>query len=195
MDIVLVGFIGVSIFGGFRAGLIRSILGLLFMVIAFVAGAYLRYPVGALFTTFFKDVPSDYSNLVGYTIVFPIVLAGLHLVSGVAFRKVAVKGFTKEIDSGLGALFGGMEAILIISAAIVIADTYLGTSQIRHTLGPGMLKTITDALNGSTTVHLLRDTTVPIILALLGPLLPKDISTLIPNGLPSLPGGFPLPTP
>ncbi len=103
MDVVLVGFIGVSIFGGFRAGLIRSILGLLFMAISFVVGAYLRYPVGALFTTFFKDVPSDYSNLVGYTIVFPVVLAGLHLVSGAPVPKVAVKGITKEIDSGLGA--------------------------------------------------------------------------------------------
>jgi uncharacterized membrane protein required for colicin V production len=195
MDVVLVGFIGASIFGGFRAGLIRSILGLLFMAISFVVGAYLRYPVGALFTTFFKDVPADYSNLVGYTIVFPVVLAGLHIVSGLLFRKVAVKGITKEIDSGLGAVFGGVEAILIISAAIVIVDTYLGTSQIRHTLGPGMLKTITDALNGSTTVHILRDTTVPVVLGLLGPLLPKDVSSLIPNGLPSLPGGLPLPTP
>jgi uncharacterized membrane protein required for colicin V production len=195
MDIVLVGFIAASIFGGFRAGLIRSILGLLFMAISFVAGAYLRYPVGALFTTFFKDVPSDYSNLVGYTIVFPVVLAGLHLVSGVLFKKVAVKGITKGIDSGLGALFGGVEAILIISAAIVIVDTYLGTSQIRHTLGPGMLKTVTDALDGSTTVQILRDTSVPVVLGLLGPLLPKDISSLIPNGLPSLPGGLPFPTP
>lgn len=195
MDIVLVGFIGASIFGGFRAGLIRSILGLLFMVIAFVAGAYLRYPVGALFTTFFKNVPSDYSNLVGYTIVFPVVLAGLHIVSGVLFKKVAVRGIEQGVDKALGALFGGVEAILIISAAIVIVDTYLGTSQIRNTLGPGMLKTVTDALNGSTTVHILRDTTVPIVLDLLGPLLPKDISSLIPNGLPSLPGGLPLPLP
>jgi len=195
MDIVLVGFIAASIFGGFRAGLIRSILGLLFMAVSFVAGAYLRYPVGALFTAFFKDVPSDYSNLVGYTIVFPVVLAGLHLVSGVLFKKVAVKGITKEIDSALGALFGGVEAILIISAAIVIVDTYLGTTQIRHTLGPGMLKTVTDALNGSTTVQILRNTTVPVVLGLLGPLLPKDISSLVPNGLPSLPGGLPFPTP
>jgi hypothetical protein len=54
---------------------------------------------------------------------------------------------------------------------------------------------VTDALDGSTTVHILRDTTVPIVLGLLGPLLPKDISSLIPNGLPSLPGGVPLPTP
>jgi uncharacterized membrane protein required for colicin V production len=195
MDVVLVGFIAASIFGGFRAGLIRSVLGLLFMAISFVVGAYLRYPIGALFTTFFKDVPSDYSNLVGYTIVFPVVLAGLHIVSGLLFKKVAVRGIEADVDKALGALFGGVEAILIISAAIVIVDTYLGTTQIRNTLGPGMLKTVTDALDGSTTVHILRDTTVPIVLGLLGPLLPKDISSLIPNGLPSLPGGVPLPTP
>lgn len=196
MDIVLVGFIGVTIFAGWRAGFIRSVLGLAFMVIAFVAGAYLRYPVGALFTTFFHDVPPDYSNLVGYTIVFPVVLAGLHIVSGLLIRKVAMRGVSREVDSLLGAIFGGVEAILILSAAIVIVDTYLGTStSLRHALGPGMLKTITDALNGSTTVHLLRDTTVPLVLNVLGPLLPRDISTLIPSGLPSLPGGLPLPTP
>ncbi len=196
MDIVLVGFIAASIFGGWRAGFIRSVLGLLFMAIAFLVGAYLRYPIGALFTTFFKDVPSDYSNLVGYAIVFPVVLAGLHIVSGLFLNKVAVKGITKEADSLLGAIFGGVEAILIVSALVVIADTYLGTSSaLRHTLGPGMLKTITDALNGSTTVHLLRDTTVPIVVNILGPLLPKDISTVLPAGLPALPGGFPLPTP
>jgi uncharacterized membrane protein required for colicin V production len=197
MDLVLLGFIGATIFGGWRAGLIRSLLGLVFMAIAFLAGAYLRYPIGALFSTFSKNVPPDYSNLVGYAIVFPAVLAGLHVVSGLFLKRVSVNGITKVTDSALGAIFGGVEAILIVSAAIVIVDTYLGTnSTLRHTLGPGMLKTITDALNGSTTVHLLRDTTVPVVLSILGPLLPKDISTLLPAGLPTgIPGGFPLPTP
>jgi len=196
MDVVLVGFIAASIFGGFRAGLIRSLLGLAFMVISFVAGAYLRYPVGALFSTFGTSVPADYSNLIGYAIVFPVVLAGLHIASSLFLRKVAVQGVTKELDAVLGAIFGGVESILIISAAIVIVDTYLGTSSsLRHTLGPGTLKTITDALNGSTTVHILRDTTVPVVLALLGPLLPKDISSLVPSSLPGLPSGLPFPTP
>jgi uncharacterized membrane protein required for colicin V production len=197
MDVVLVGFIGAGIFGGFRAGFIRSVFGLLFMAISLVVGAYLRYPVGAAFSAFSQDVPPGYADLVGYVIVFPIVLAGLHIVSGPFLKKVAVKGVSKALDSALGAVFGGVEAILIVSAAIVIVDTYLGTSTaLRHTLGPGLLKTITDALNGSTTVHILRDTTVPVVLNILGPFLPKDISSLLPTGLPSgLPGGFPLPTP
>jgi hypothetical protein len=44
-------------------------------------------------------------------------------------------------------------------------------------------------------VHLLRDTTVPVVLNILGPLLPRDISTLLRAGPPALPGGLPPPTP
>jgi uncharacterized membrane protein required for colicin V production len=197
VDIVLVGFIGASILGGWRAGFIRSVLGLAFMAIAFLVGAYLRYPVGALLSNLSKNVPADYSNLIGYAIVFPVVLAGLHLVSGLLVRQVAVRGIARQLDSLLGAVFGGVESILIVSAAIVIVDTYLGTgSALRHTLGPGFLKAITDALDRSTTVHILRDTSVPVGLSILGPLLPKDVSTLLPSGLRTgIPRGFPVPTP
>jgi len=197
MDVVLVGFIGATIYGGFRNGFLRSVLGLLFMVLALVIGAYIRYPVGALATLVFKDVPSDYANLVGYAIAFPAILAGLHIASSFLVGKVAVQGLSMEADRVLGAIFGGAEAILIVSAGIVILDTYLGTdSALRHTLGPGLLQTIAQAVEGSTTVHLLRDTTVPVVLTILGPLLPKDISSLLPALNPgSLPGGLPFPIP
>jgi uncharacterized membrane protein required for colicin V production len=197
MDLLLVGFIAATTYGGFRSGFLRSLLGLAFLAISFVAAAYFRYPVGVIATTFFKDVPPDYANLVGYAIAFPVVLGGLHIASRLVLGKVQVQGMSKALDSALGAVFGGVEAVLIVSAGIVIAETYLGTgSSLRHVLGPGLLKTVTDALAGSTTVHILQDTTVPIVLAILGPLLPQDISTIVPGGLPVLPGGFPgLPTP
>jgi MFS superfamily sulfate permease-like transporter len=51
---------------------------------------------------------------------------------------------------------------------------------------------VTQALNGSKTVRLLRGTTVPGVLALVGPLLPKDVTTLLPAGLP---GPLPFRTP
>lgn len=197
MDVLLVGFIGARIYGGFRSGFLRAVLGLAFMALSLVIGAYIRYPVGALAGAFFKDIPDDYANLVGYTIAFPAILAGLHLVSRTMLGKVAVRGISMEADKALGAIFGGAEAILIISAAIVILDTYLGTdSVLRHTLGPGLLQQIASAVDGSTTVSILRSTTVPFVLTILGPLLPKDISSLLPALNPgSLPGGIPLPIP
>jgi uncharacterized membrane protein required for colicin V production len=195
MDVVLVGFIGGFIFGGWRTGFVRRLIGIGFLVLSFVAGAYFRYPVGAIASGFFKDIPSDYANLVGYAIVFPAVLVALHVAGNALLGRVAVRGVTREVDAGLGAVLGGVEAVLILSAAVVILDAYFGTdSKIAAAVAPGVLKELTTTLNASTTVQLLRGSTVPVTLALLGPLLPKDVTTLLPGGLPGrLP--FPVPVP
>ena len=193
MDVLLVGFIGGFVFGGWRTGFVRRLIGIVFLVAAFIASAYIRYPVGAVASAFFKDIPADYANLVGYTIAFPAILAALHLGSHFLLGEVRVNGVTKEVDQGLGAVFGGVEAILILSAAVVILDAYFGTdSSIAKTIGAGNLKDLTASLNATTTVHLLRSSTVPAVLAAVGPFLPTDVSTLMPTGLPET---LPLPVP
>jgi uncharacterized membrane protein required for colicin V production len=187
VDVVLVGFIAGFIYGGFRTGFLLRLLGIAFMAISFVASAYVRYPIGAIASNFLPQVPSDYANLVGMAIAFPVILFVLHTVSRVVLGKVKVHGLVAEgTDKILGAILGGVEAVLILSAAIVILDTYFGTSA---SLGPefhaGFLKQLTEAFNSSETVQLLRGTTVPIVLAVLGPLLPSDISSIVPSGLPT----------
>lgn len=195
MDVVLVGFIGGYIYGGWRTGFLERLIGIGFMAVSFVASAYFRYPVGAFAGAFLKDVPPDYVNLVGYTIAFPVVLVALHIGRRILMGRVKVQGITKEVDSALGAILGGVEAILILSAAIVILDVYFGTSStLSAQFQPGVLKDFTAALNGSETVHLLRDTTVPVVLAILGPFLPKDVTTILPTGLPPGLNNLPLPS-
>ena len=192
MDVVLVGFIAGFIFGGFRSGFLKRLIGIGFAILAFALGAYFRYPVGAIASTFFKDIPADYANLVGYAIAFPAILAIFHLVSRTALNRIRVDGITKELDAILGAILGGAEAILILSAAVVVLDAYFGTSAAPSALThPGMLKDLTASFNASETVHLLRDWTVPVVLGILGPLLPSDLRTLLPNGLPGA-GGLPI---
>lgn len=199
MDIILLGFIASFTFGGFRTGFIRRLAGLLFFALSFVLGAYLRAPIGAFIAAAFKDVPQGYGEMVAYIIIFPIVIAALHVVAGPLLKRVAVEGLTHELDRLLGAVLGFVEAILIISAVIVILDTYLGT---KATLPPGsglrLILSWRDALDASTTAHLLRDTTVPFVLTILGPLLPSDVRSVIPVpvNVPGLPPGLPgIPTP
>jgi uncharacterized membrane protein required for colicin V production len=192
MDAVLVAFIAGWIFGGWRTGLLKRLIGIGFMVISFVVSAYLRYPIGAIAVAFFKGIPTSYANLVGYTIAFPVILAGLHLASGFLLRKVSMTGITKELDQALGAVVGGIEGILIISAAIVILDAYFGTgTTLRQYSGLAALRSFTESFNASTTVHILRGSVVPVVLAILGPLLPKDIKSFVPSALPST---LPIPT-
>ncbi len=193
MDVILVGFIAGFIFGGWRTGFLRRFIGILFMVVSFVVSAYIRYPVGALASTFFKNIPADYANLVGYAIAVPIVLAGLHIAGHFVLGRVQVRGVAREVDRGLGAILGGIEAVLIVSAAVVILDAYFGTSSsLAKTVPPGYLKELAQSLNGSETVRLLHGSTVPVVLAVLGPLLPKDVGALLPGGLP---GRLPFPAP
>jgi uncharacterized membrane protein required for colicin V production len=193
MDVVLVGFIAAFAAGGWRTGLLRRVAGLGFMALAFVLGAYIRQPVGGIITSIFKDIPADYAELVGYTVAFPLILGAAHVIAHPFLKDRAVSGLTHELDQVAGALFGALEAILIASAAVVILDTYFGTAPtiIGQTPGLAAFTQFRDAFNASTTVHLLRDTTVPLVLTILGPLLPKDISTLLPSGLPR---GLPIPT-
>ncbi len=189
MDIVLVGFIAGLTFGGWRTGFLHRLAGLAFMAIAFVLGAYLRGPFGDLITGFFPNIPSDYGSLLGYVFVFPVVLAVLHIATYPFLHGRRLGSMTKTVDRGLGALLGFAEAVLILSAVVVILDTYFtGGQTAGHTPGLNYITSLTGSFNGSVTVGLLRDTTVPLVLGLLGPLLPHDISSLVPGGMPGLPG-------
>jgi uncharacterized membrane protein required for colicin V production len=197
MDVLLVGFIGGYIVGGWRTGFLRRLAGLGFLALSFVLGAYLRQPIGALLSGIFKDVPESYLEMIGYTIAFAVLVVVFNVVTGPVLSKVAVSGLSRELDKSLGAILGGVEAILILSVVIVILDTYFGPKGVfGGSPGLGFVKEFEKAFNASTTVQILRDTTVPFVLAVLGPLLPKDVTQFIPTGVPlpsSLPG-FPLPT-
>jgi uncharacterized membrane protein required for colicin V production len=189
VDVVLVGLIGAFVFGGLRSGFVKRVIGLGFVVIAFLASAYLRYPIGWIASAVAKDIPPDYANLVGGTIAFPLVLGGLHLASRAVLNRLRIEGLSKGIDSVLGAVFGGLEAILILSAVIVVVDAYYRPDAVSAAgTQAGVVKEVATAFNRSETVHLLRGTTVPVVVTILGPLLPKDLTSLVPTGLP---GGLP----
>ena len=185
-DLVLLLFIAGFLRGGWSSGFIRRLVGLIFLLVSFVAGAYLRGPAGALVNTFLPKIPPQYAEMVGYAVAFSALLV---------LSRIAKTGLAHRTDQLLGVALGAVEAVLIISAAIVILHTY--TDAAAGTTSLGFLHDIRVAVDESTIGKLLEDTTVPLVLLVLGPLLPKDISaivpTTIPGGLPGFPG-LPFPT-
>lgn len=159
-------------------------------------GAYLRQPIGAFLSNLFPSVPEPYAEMVGYSIAVTVLAIAANIVTGPFLSKVVVGGVSMKTDQVLGAILGGVEAILILSIAIVILDTYFGPhGRLGGDPGLGVFKQLAIAIDDSTTGQILRLTTVPFVLAVLGPLLPKDITSLIPGGLP-FPNGVPgMPTP
>ena len=57
----------------------------------------------------------------------------------------------------------------------------------------GFLHDIRTAVDDSTIGKLLEDTTVPVVLLVLGPLLPTDIKSIVPTTIPGGLPGFPVP--
>ena len=137
-------------------------------------GAYLRTPIGALLHGIFPTVPEPYLEMVGYSIAVTVLTFAAHIVTGPFLSKVAVNGVSKEADRALGAVLGGVEAILILSIAIVILDTYFGPNgRLGGDPGLGIFKQLAVALDDSTTADILRQTTVPFVLAVLGSAAPQ----------------------
>lgn len=190
-DLVMLLFIAGFVRGGWSSGFIRRLVGLAFMVISFVAGAYLRTPAGALVHTFLPKIPQQYADMVGYAVAFSALLIVLNLASGFVLRHIAKTGIAHRTDQILGLILGGIEAVLILSAAIVILHTY--TDPNASTSGLGFLHDIRVQVDDSTIGKLLEDTLVPLVLIVLGPLLPKDISSIVPSTIPGGIPGFPFP--
>jgi uncharacterized membrane protein required for colicin V production len=196
VDLALLGFIGASVFGGFRSGFVRRLAGLVFLVVSLVAGAYLRAPAGAIVNAVFPKIPEQYADMVGYSVAFSVLLIVFNLFSSKILSRVATRGLSQMTDKVLGVVFGALESVLIISAGIVILHTYTDPSVgLSAFTDIGFLHDLRIAVDESTIGKLLEDTTVPIVLLLLGPLLPKDISSIVPTTIPGGLPGFPIPIP
>jgi uncharacterized membrane protein required for colicin V production len=193
-DLLLLGFIAGYVRGGWVTGFVRRLAGLLFLVVAFVVGAQLRGPLSTLIAGIFPDIPEGWTDSMGYGAAFSVVYAGLNIVAGGVLRKVAVGGMSRATDRLLGAVFGGVEAVVLASAAIVILHTYATPGSTIETLANmAILPNLVHAVDTSTIGKLLESTTVPIVLKLLGPLLPSDVTTLLPATFPGGLPGFPIP--
>jgi uncharacterized membrane protein required for colicin V production len=189
-DVVMLGFIALFLRAGWSSGLIRRVVGLLFLAVSFVAGAYLRTPVGALVTTFLPHVPKIYAAMIGYSIASTALLLVLNLLTRPLMKRLPQTGLARRTDQLLGVIFGGVEAVLILAGLIVILHTYGSTLQDLGStfVDTGILHDVRVAVDGSTIGQLLEKTAVPFVLLILGPFLPKDITTVVPSNIP---GGVP----
>jgi uncharacterized membrane protein required for colicin V production len=194
IDLFLLGAIGASVFGGWRSGFIRRLAGIVFLIVSFVLGAQLRVPAGALISDLFPQIPDQYAETVGYSVVFSALIVGFNLFSGVILSRIAVHGVSRSTDQVFGAVLGAAESILIISVGIVILHTYTDPGNSLSALTDlGALHDIRTAVDESTIGKLLSKTTVPIVLTILGPLLPTDIKSIVPLAIPGGIPGFPMP--
>jgi uncharacterized membrane protein required for colicin V production len=177
MDIVIGTFIVGGAFTGWRRGLVFQLNGLLMLIVSFVAGAYLRVPIGDIIAKIWTTLPPSYAEMLGYAFAFAFVFIVGNIVVGRLYGTTQLAGVSEMADKVMGAILGGVVGALLVSAGIAILDTFYGQpNQIGKTAeGIFLLKFFHDGLADSWLADVLRATTVPIMLEVLGPVIPRDI--------------------
>ena len=179
IDLLLVSSFGGYVIGGFLTGFVRRLASLGFLALSFVAAAYLREPVSGLLKAVMPSMKPEYAGFIGFALTFGVLMVGLNVVSKPFLSRVAVTGLSRRMDQVLGAALGLLEAILLATVAIVIVTRYADDELIGAFTNLGILPDINEALQGSTIARALMATTVPVVVTILGPLLPPDIKSVI----------------
>ncbi len=163
---------------GFVQGTIRRLLGIASIVFSFLLAANLREPLGKFLAGYWTQWPREYSYMLAFLFIF-VVASVVFAILIQSFYKQAPL-FTKWpiVDEVLGGVLGVVEGVLIIGAFIAIFDSFfklpvtIGDNQIQ------LIQGIYDAIDGSGTAAVFRDTLLPGFVAIFGVILPSDVQSL-----------------
>lgn len=118
LDIILAVGLGWSAYKGWRTGMVRSLIGLAGLLLAYVASFYYGQAVGA---ALFDD--AIFGTVTGIGIVFAAALIVFHLLGRMArtFLHATALGV---IDGIFGGALGLLKAVLVLGLLLILAHTY-----------------------------------------------------------------------
>ncbi len=167
-DWFAIGFIVVMFILGFAQGPIRRLLGVASIAFSFLLAANLRDSLGYFLAKYWTQWPPEYNLMLAFGALF-------------VYKHAPLVARYPVVDELLGGALGILQALVIIGAGIVILDSYFQLD-----LKPGtevqILHDVFNAVDGSETARIFRETLLPPFVALMGPLLPSDIHSLYPTG-------------
>ncbi len=120
IDIVLLGFLLLGLIRGFLKGFFVEIASL----VALVAGVYGAIHFSDYAASFFEDSvdwDEKYVNILAFAITFIIIVLAIAL-AGKALTKLADFAALGILNKLLGALFGGLKMVLILSVLLNVFD-------------------------------------------------------------------------
>lgn len=161
---------------GYIQGTIRRLLGLASILFSFLVAANLREPLGSFFAANWTQYEREYSYMIAFGVVFVLAVLGFSLTIQTFYTKVELFEKYPIIDEVLGGLLGIVQGMVILGAIIAILDSFFLLPGIppRSTELPA-LRELHQALDPSGTAILFRQSLLPALFAVFGPLLPEAI--------------------
>lgn len=175
VDVALIGLLVASLLLGIYRGALRQLVALGAWFITFLLAAHLRPIVADWLVGQLPQVSSEYLEMVAFVAVFVLGF-------GLALAIIEIGGKDVHlirrplVDDLLGGLLMVVVAILAITAIVIALDSYYATQQPPPgAVGLSIVDGLHSAFENSAIVDALRESLVPWLQSLLGPLLPEDV--------------------
>ncbi|HUS06167.1 MAG TPA: CvpA family protein [Bryobacteraceae bacterium] len=141
LDAVLALIIGVSLFTGFRKGLLRIGIGFAAVFVGFLAASWFYGTVAAFLLPYVTSKPA--ANVLGFLLVFVSILALGTLLSVILTRFFKMAGIN-WLDRLLGGVFGLVRGLLISVVLVMMLSAFSFNAKpqavIDSTLAPYVLE-------------------------------------------------------
>jgi membrane protein required for colicin V production len=177
-DLAVVLFLFAFFILGFIQGTIRRLLGLATVLFSFFLGMYARAPLGEFLDQYWTEVPAQYSAMIAFGTVFLASWIALTLIIQSFYNKTTLFERSTIVDEILGGLIGVLEGFVLIGIGIVIFDSYYATPAATDPDGLEFLRSIFEIYDPTATAELYRETILPAVFGLLGPIVPSELAAL-----------------
>ncbi|MDQ3870423.1 MAG: CvpA family protein [Chloroflexota bacterium] len=175
VDLVLLVILAGAFLLGFFQGAIRQLLGLLAWLISFLLAANLRDPVGDFLGRYWTFFPSGYNQMLAFGLVFIVLFVIVNILTQVRYRRAVIHSRMTVLDEIIGGLLGALLAVLIVTTAIIVLDSYYARGGTGGTADVAWIGQTYRALTDSRIAASLHASLIPGLLAILGPLLPPEV--------------------
>ena len=168
---------------GFIQGTLRRLLGIGSIIFSFLLAANLRGPLGDFLAPNWSQFPGEYSQMIGFGIVFVAASLAFSLLIQAFYTKTPLFPKYTVVDELLGGLLGIVQGLLLIGAMIVILDSFFRIPGITPQAAElPFLRELFNAYDQSTTADIFRTTLIPAFMTILGPLIPNDLRSAYVGG-------------
>lgn len=183
VDFVVIIVLAAGAFAGFQQGLIRYVLSIAAIVVAFIIAAQFKGPVTDALSTFWTAFDPPVREFWVFVVLFVgLAIGGWFLVR--AFYRTTRLPIIKQVDEVLGAVLGVAFATVAIVLLLVVFDSLFKVASVPGQAGlstseTGWLRAFYNAMNDSVLVGVFRRNVLPVVGFVARVFVPGDIANLL----------------
>jgi uncharacterized membrane protein required for colicin V production len=174
-DIFLLVIIVASLLVGFFWGAARSLMLLAAWLVAFIVGAYLQLQVGAWLLRQWTNFDPAFNQAAAFGIIFLVFLLVAPVIIILGTDADQRLSRSQVLDDAVGATVACFVAVLGIAGVMIILSTYYNDRLVSDIVAPDWVTNLYRTLEASGTGRSINERLIPLLAAVLGPLLPPHV--------------------